>query len=210
MEIASKRNKISKIARGYRGGVLSGSELSDDDVCRRLGHVGRARVGRGAGARLGSVVVRDAPLVAAARPAPCVATRAPSQVYQVNVNSMGVTRTMGGRASVGWARAARRAGGRAAPAARAAAASGRAQLPSSRFRPARHASRAPRAPASPCPGDTTNCAGERLAGAPNADRAEPPDSKRTEGRSTFSIYRVFYLIFTFSILYRDDSVKILK
>ncbi|XP_072949916.1 heterogeneous nuclear ribonucleoprotein R isoform X14 [Epargyreus clarus] len=47
-----------------------------------LGHVGRAAAGRVAGPRLGPVVVHAAPLVAAARPAPCVATRAPSQVYQ--------------------------------------------------------------------------------------------------------------------------------
>lgn len=54
---------------------------------RRLGHVGRAGPdGRGARrrARLGPVVVRDAPRVAAALPAPCVAASAPSQVYQVS------------------------------------------------------------------------------------------------------------------------------
>lgn len=53
----------------------------------RLGHVGRAddgRVARWRRARLGPVVVRDAARVAAARPAPCVAANAPSQVYQVS------------------------------------------------------------------------------------------------------------------------------
>ncbi|XP_047026086.1 heterogeneous nuclear ribonucleoprotein R-like isoform X4 [Helicoverpa zea] len=75
-----------------------------------LGHVGRAGDGRGARRRrrpprLGPVVVRAASRVAAARPAPCVAIPAPSQVYQVNVNTTGATRTSGGSASGGWARA---------------------------------------------------------------------------------------------------------
>ncbi|CAH2040803.1 unnamed protein product, partial [Iphiclides podalirius] len=91
-----------------RGG--RGTDRWRTDWWRRVGHVGRARDGRGARrrARLGPVVVRDAPLVAAARPAPCVATRAPSQVYQVNVNLTGATRTKGGRRSGAWARQRRR------------------------------------------------------------------------------------------------------
>lgn len=63
---------------------------------RGLGHVmGRAGDGRGARRRprLGPVVVPDAARVAAARPAPSVATRAPSQVYQVSTLQTTITLT---------------------------------------------------------------------------------------------------------------------
>lgn len=82
---------VSTAGRSER--AMSGAELTPLCVMSRgLGHVGRARAGGGAGPRLGPVVVRAAPLVAAARPAACVATRAPSQVYQVRTRAQEQTR----------------------------------------------------------------------------------------------------------------------
>ncbi|CAH0723538.1 unnamed protein product, partial [Brenthis ino] len=122
--------------------LTGGIQVPAHTMREGLGHVGHARPGRGAGPRLGPVVVRGAPLVAAARPAPCVATRAPSQVYQVNVNTTGVSRTLGGRASGGWARRRRRRAGGA----RARAASARAARRPRAARAARPPRRPPAAP----------------------------------------------------------------
>ncbi|OWR47482.1 Heterogeneous nuclear ribonucleoprotein Q [Danaus plexippus plexippus] len=112
---------VSTAGRSER--AMSGAELTPLCVMSRgLGHVGRARAGGGAGPRLGPVVVRAAPLVAAARPAACVATRAPSQVYQVRTRAQEQTRRKrkldGGQQIAGGERESKRRLGAAAAAAR--------------------------------------------------------------------------------------------